>query len=194
MDDLKSEKRKIRYKFLILRNKIMPNVALVSSVNIFTKIQNIQIYNEAKIVMFYISCGSEVITDNMINSAISEGKTVAVPALKFSNFEYMKMYAVKISQLSDASQFIYGIRQPEIIMSNVIEQDNIDLIFVPGLIFDIRGYRIGYGKGCYDMWLSKSHKKTIGLAYDFQVIDKLPNEKYDIPVGSVITEKRIICI
>ncbi|MDR3275575.1 MAG: 5-formyltetrahydrofolate cyclo-ligase [Endomicrobium sp.] len=190
-DYLKSEKRKVRYEFLALRNKIKMDLALNYSAVIFAKIQKLSAYNKAKTVMFYLSYGSEVITDGMVNSAVNKRKTVVVPALK--TFEDEKMYAVKISRLEDASQFVYGIRQPEIIPDNIIERDNIDLIFVPGLAFDVSGYRMGYGKGCYDRWLKNlPSEKIIGLAYDFQITGKLPSEKYDIPVGIIITEKRII--
>ncbi|MDR3253687.1 MAG: 5-formyltetrahydrofolate cyclo-ligase, partial [Endomicrobium sp.] len=86
-----------------------------------------------------------------------------------------------------------SIRQPEIIPDDIVKQDNIDLIFVPGLAFDVLGYRMGYGKGYYDRWLKNlPSEKIVGLAYDFQIADKLPSEKYDIPVGLIITEKRVI--
>jgi 5-formyltetrahydrofolate cyclo-ligase len=191
-DCLKFEKNRIRHNFLALRNKIDTDTALSYSANIFAKVQKFSTYNNAKIVMFYLSYGSEVVTDNMINSAIHNNKTVVVPALDTSKNE--KIYAVKILKLNDASELIYGIRQPKIVMTNVIERNNIDLIFVPGIAFDISGYRIGYGKGCYDRWLEKlSLKKTMGLAYDFQITNKLPNEKYDVQLGTIVTEKRIIC-
>ena len=69
------------------------------------------------------------------------------------------------------------------------------MVFIPGIAFDARGYRTGYGKGYYDRWLkSVPLEKTVGLAYDFQITDKLPTEEYDIPVGVIITEKRIMQI
>lgn len=143
--------------------------------------------------MFYLSCGSEVVTDFMINSAFGSGKTVVVPSIK--NFRNGEMYAVKISRLEDACLSAYGIRQPEINSGNIVEKDNVDLVFVPGLAFDIKGYRTGYGKGCYDRWLkSVPFEKTVGLAYDFQVTEQLPIGKYDMPVGIIITEKRVIHI
>ncbi|MDR3257099.1 MAG: 5-formyltetrahydrofolate cyclo-ligase [Endomicrobium sp.] len=188
---LESEKRKARYEFLTLRNKIEPVLAAAYSADIFAEIKKLSVYKKAKTVMFYLSYGSEVVTDSMINFAIKEGKTVVVPAIK--NYRNRSMYAVKISKLKNACQVVYGIRQPEINADGIVEKDNIDLIFVPGIAFDVEGYRIGYGKGYYDRWLeSVASEKTIGLSYDFQITDKLPIGKYDIPVSIIITEKRII--
>ncbi|GHT64778.1 5-formyltetrahydrofolate cyclo-ligase [Endomicrobiia bacterium] len=190
-DYLESEKRKLRTEFLSLRNR-MDSVSVVAySVDIFAKIEMLATYKKARTVMFYLSCGSEVATDSMITSAIKEGKIVAVPTLK--NTIDKQLQVVKISKLEDACQLVYGIRQPEINPNDIVEKDNIDLVFVPGVAFDVLGYRIGYGKGYYDRWLeSVPISKTIALAYDFQITKKLPIGKHDIPVGTIVTERQIL--
>jgi len=188
---LESEKKEIRHKFLILRNKLAQNLIFSYSVGIFTKIKNFSVYKKAKTVMFYLSCASEVITDFMVDCAISEGKTVVAPAIK--DFTNRKMCAVKFSDLKNTYQSIYGIRQPVINADNIVEKDDIDLVFVPGVVFDTNGYRIGYGKGYYDRWLKDMpFKKTVGLAYNFQIVNKLPIRKYDLPVGFIFTEEVVI--
>lgn len=192
-DCLELEKRKVRYKFLAIRNGVEPALAAAYSADIFVEIKKLSLYRKAKTVMFYLSSGSEVITDFMVNSALDNGKTVVVPAIE--NSENRKMYAVKISRLEDACQSVCGIRQPGISPRDIVEKGDVDLVFVPGIAFDARGYRTGYGKGYYDRWLkSVPLEKTVGLAYDFQITDKLPTEEYDIPVGVIITEKRIMQI
>ena len=71
-----------------------------------------------------------------------------------------------------------------------IANKNIDLIFVAGLAFDREGYRIGYGVGYYDKFLKKVPKALkIGLAFDFQIVDKLPREAHDFPVDMIVTDK-----
>jgi 5-formyltetrahydrofolate cyclo-ligase len=192
-DCLELGKRKIRHEFLALRNRMNPDLVAVYSAGIFAGIKKLPAYEKAKIVMFYLSHGSEVVTDFMINSAFGSGKAIVVPAIK--DLRYEKMYAVKISKLEDARLTVHGIRQPEINSCSIVEKDNIDLIFVPGIAFDIKGYRTGYGKGCYDRWLkSVPFEKTVGLAYDFQVANQLPIGEYDIPVGIIVTEERVIQI
>ena len=74
-----------------------------------------------------------------------------------------------------------------------IAHKNIDLVLVPGIVFDHEGHRIGYGFGHYDKFLRKVPKATkIGLAFDFQVVDKIPREMHDVPVDMVVTEKGIV--
>ena len=192
-DYLELEKRKVRYEFLNLRNRIDPILASAYSTVIFSKLQKLHVYEKAKTVMFYLSYGSEVVTDTMIASALDEDKTVVVPAIQ--NPGDGNMFAVKISRLEDCYQSVYGIRQPEINHEDIVEKDEIDLVFVPGIAFDYDGFRMGYGKGYFDRWLAGiPFEKTIGLAYDFQITEKMPIGKYDLPVGMVITEKRIIQI
>ena len=192
-DYLESEKRKVRYEFLNLRNRIDSILASAYSNMIFARIKKLPVYEKAKTVMFYLSYGSEVATDAMISSALEEDKNVIVPAIQ--NPGDGKMFAVKLYRLEDAYQSVYGIRQPEINQEDIVEKDEIDLVFVPGIAFDYEGFRVGYGKGYFDRWLEKvPFEKSIGLAYDFQVTDKMPTGKYDLPVGTIITEKRIIQI
>ena len=190
-DYMESEKRKVRYEFLNLRDRIDPILASAYSTMIFSRIKKLPEYEKAKTIMIYLSYGSEVVTDAMITSALNEGKAVAVPAIQTPGDS--NMYAVKISRIEDAYQSVYGIRQPEINDEDIIEKENIDIVFVPGIAFDCEGYRTGYGKGYFDRWLEGIPvEKAIGIAYDFQITDKVPTGDYDLPVGAIITEKRII--
>jgi 5-formyltetrahydrofolate cyclo-ligase len=192
-DLLESEKRKVRYEFLSLRDRIEPVLAAAYSNIIAAAVKKLPAYEKAGAVMFYMSYGSEVITDAMIAAALEDGKTVAVPAIE--NPGDGAMIAVKISRIEDAYQSVYGIRQPEVNSEDAIKKDYIDLVFVPGIAFDFEGYRTGYGKGYFDRWLEGiPTEKTIGLAYDCQITDKVPSGKYDLPVGAIMTEKRFIRI
>lgn len=192
-DLLESEKRKVRYEFLNLRNKLDAlNISSYSGM-IFAKVSELPVYANAKTAMFYLSYGSEVFTDPMITAAINAGKTVVVPAI--TDPQDTKMSAVKLSSVKDANQFVYGIRQPEIDEDNVVTKEEIDVVFVPAIAFDVSGFRTGYGKGYYDRWLEGiPAEKTVGIAFDFQVTDKLPTDEFDLPVGTIVTEKRIIYV
>jgi len=190
-DLLESEKRKVRFEFLNLRDRIDPILAAAYSNIITAAVRKLPLYEKAKIVMFYMSYGSEVITDAMIAQALDDGKTVVVPAI--DNPGAGTMIAIKISRIEDAFQYVYGIRQPEIMPEESVAKEDIDLIFVPGIAFDYKGYRTGYGKGYFDRWLQGvPREKAVGIAYDCQVTDKVPTGENDLPVGSIITEKRYI--
>ncbi|MDR2436919.1 MAG: 5-formyltetrahydrofolate cyclo-ligase [Endomicrobium sp.] len=189
-DYLESEKKKARAEFLSMRNRLDSNSALLYSIAIFAAVKKLALYEQANTIMVYLSYGSEVITDFIVKSAISEGKNVVVPVIKTPG---VLMHALRIIGLEDADQLIYGIREPEANLDNVVSKDSIDLVLIPGLAFDLSGYRIGYGKGYYDRWLKDvSVSKTVGLAYDFQITDKLPIGKHDLPMGTIVTEQRII--
>jgi len=86
-----------------------------------------------------------------------------------------------------------GINEPQ---SADFSFNEMDIVFIPGIAFDITGNRIGFGKGYYDKYLSKypQNKRPfiIALVYDFQVLDKIPSQNHDIPVNLIVTDKRII--
>ena len=186
-----SEKNKLRYEYLKKRDKIEPFLRYTYSTMILSKIKKMKEYEDSKIVMFYLSYGSEVITDMMINEFLSDGKEVAVPVIQNPGDGIMT--AVKIDKLEDCIDKVYGIRQPEFNEDDVVAGNEIDLILVPGIAFDTNGYRIGYGKGYYDRWLKGTDvSKRVGIAFEVQLIEKIPNGKYDLPVGRVLTEKRVI--
>jgi 5-formyltetrahydrofolate cyclo-ligase len=190
-DLIESEKSKLRYDYLMIRDRLEPALRYAYSRVILSKIKKLKQYQNARTVMFYLSYGSEVITDAMISEFLAEGKDVAVPVIQ--NPGDGNMTAVKINHLEDCYEEVYGIRQPELNENEIVDKKDVDLIFVPGIVFDTYGYRIGYGKGYYDRWLAGTDiSKRIGLAYEVQLTDKLPNGKYDLPVGMVLTEKRVI--
>jgi 5-formyltetrahydrofolate cyclo-ligase len=155
------------------------------------KVKNLLIFKKAETIMFYLSCGSEVSTDLLINFAFEDKKDVSVAAI--TDMKNGQMEAVRISKLKEANQLVCGIRQPAVNKSKVITKESIDLVFVPGIVFSELGYRVGYGKGFYDRWLQDVDcAKVVGLAYDFQVVKEVPIGKCDLPVGFIVTEKKVI--
>lgn len=186
-----SQKNKLRYEFLKKRDKIEPFLRYTYSNMILSTIKNLKEYKDSKIVMFYLSYGSEVVTDMMINEVLLDGKEVVVPVIQNPGDGIMT--AVKINKLEDCIEKVYGIRQPDFDENDVVSRKEINLIFVPGIVFDINGYRIGYGKGYYDRWLKGTDiSKRIGIAFEVQLVEKIPKGKYDLPVGKILTENRVI--
>ncbi|MDD2523289.1 MAG: 5-formyltetrahydrofolate cyclo-ligase [Endomicrobiia bacterium] len=192
MKDLtESEKSKLRYDYLTIRDRLEPALRSAYSRVILSRIKKLESYQNAKVVMFYLSYGSEVVTDTMINEVLSDGKDVVVPVIQNPGDGIMT--AIRITHLEDCYEAVYGIRQPEFNENEIVDKQDVDLIFVPGIVFDSYGYRIGYGKGYYDRWLAGTDiSKRVGLAYEVQLIDKIPSGKYDLPVSIVLTEKRLI--
>lgn len=191
MNEVQESKNKLRYDYLKVRDRIEPHVRFTHSNSILSRIKQLDSYEDARILMFYLSYGSEVVTDLMINEVLADGKEVAVPVIQSPGDGIMT--AVKINRLEDCYEKVYGIRQPEFNENDVVSKEDVDLIFVPGIVFDLNGYRIGYGKGYYDRWLEGTDVlKRVGLAFEVQLIDKIPNGQYDLPVSKILTEKRMI--
>jgi len=89
----------------------------------------------------------------------------------------------------------YNILTPKQEFIRYIDPSEIDLVIVPGAVFDREGYRVGYGGGYYDKFLSSKIRKDISkiaIAFDLQIVDKVPREEHDISVDYIITEKEII--
>ncbi|MDR0915205.1 MAG: 5-formyltetrahydrofolate cyclo-ligase [Endomicrobium sp.] len=190
--NIAQQKNKLRNYFLYLRNNMPSYYYSIFSYQIVNAIKQFKKYQKSKIVMFYLSYGSEVMMDYMIEFACMQNKIVVLPVItnKITN----TMEAVQILNIiSDTTKAVYGIRQPNLTINNIIPKKNIDLIFVPGVAFDIYGYRIGYGKGYYDRWLQDvPQNKIVGISYNFQIIRKIPIDQYDLSVGTIITERQII--
>src|SRR3989338_3616519 len=102
----------------------------------------------------------------------------------------------KLFSLKEFKPKTFGILEPKESYQREFNPDKLDIVIVPGIAFDKNGHRIGYGYGYYDRFLKTIRKETlkIGLAYDFQLIEKIPEERHDVPVDIILTEKEIaIC-
>ena len=90
---------------------------------------------------------------------------------------------------------VSGIFEPELNFSKVLKPDLRTVMIVPALVFDRNGYRLGYGGGFYDKYMSENKKSfNIGFAFDFQIVDKVIYDEYDIPVDAVLSESEYICV
>jgi 5-formyltetrahydrofolate cyclo-ligase len=137
-------------------------------------------YMQARTIYGYLSYNQEVRTEQILMQAILDGKQVAVP--KIIDNEMVFIY---ISDLSLVEKGYKGI--PEPIVNAPVANDPSALVLMPGLAFDKNGGRMGYGGGFYDRFLSKEQNhKTVALCYDFQIVEDLPVEEFDIPVDLVI--------
>ena len=152
-----------------------------------SKLFNIEEFKKAKVVMFYVSLKDEVDTFIMIDEALKAGKRIAVPVILK---EEKRLIAGEIhNRLEDLESQHFGIYQPRQDRVKEIPLDDIDLVVVPGVAFDRKNIRLGRGHGYYDRFLSGLPKKTktIGLAFDFQVLEDLPQDPHDVPVSKIIT-------
>ncbi len=147
---------------------------------------------KAGTIMAYMCMKSEVFTRGLINDILAEGRTVCLPIVVEKE---KKLEIYKIENIdSDVEPGAFGIYEPVKLPERIINPADIDLVLVPGVGFDIRKNRIGFGGGYYDRFLSQLRPETvkIGLSFDCQVIHELPVEKFDEKMDIIITESRIL--
>ena len=142
-------------------------------------------FKEAKTVAFYLNKSSEVDTLRMIGHALRIGKEVIVPVTDH------KITFYRFSSFTDLQKGKYGILEPK---ARTPPSREPDVVVVPGVAFGLCMHRLGYGKGYYDKYLATSAAYRIGICYDFQVVEKLPNHPDDQRMDEIITEKRTITL
>ena len=185
------DKKIIRREILIKRAKIWKDNHIMLTEIIMKNLKDTIYYKNAKTIMTFISFGSEIDTHGFIKSGIKEGKNIVVPVTFHEN------RIMKPSLVLDFDEFepgYFNILTPKEEFIRYIDPSEIDLIIVPGAVFDRDGYRVGYGGGYYDRFLSKIDKSVpkIAIGFDLQIVEHVPREEFDIPVDFIITEKEII--
>jgi len=179
-------KNQIKESILEKRNSLSKEEIVQRSAQIKNNLFDSEQFKKSRIIMFFVSFNSEVHTHDMIRAAL-KNKIVVVPKVEQNEIE--PSVIIDFDSLISSGKF--GILEPIEIMKIVYK--NIGLVLVPGITFDKEGHRIGYGFGYYDKFLHKVPKAVkIGLAFDFQVIDKIPREQHDVPVDFIVTEKGVI--
>jgi len=143
-------------------------------------------FKSARVAMFFASFRSEVDTGPMIRHALTSGKRVILPKVKGKD---LALFEIRDFQ-KDVSPGAWGI--PEPVASNPIDLAEIDLIVVPGVAFDGRGNRLGYGAGFYDRLLHAFTKAIVALAFENQIVPRIHADPHDVPMEKIVTEKRVI--
>ena len=189
-----NDKKMLRKEILAKRKNIDTAKKEDMDKKIVDKFYESKYYKEAKNIFIYISYDSEIDTKEIINKALIDNKRVYVPRTEFKT---RLMDAVEIASLDNLIESEYGILEPAMEEPH-IEPDELDLIVVPGVAFDRNGGRMGYGAGFYDRYFKRISKdrmekiKKLALAYDFQILEKIPMDEQDVPVNYIITEKEFI--
>ncbi|WP_326911405.1 5-formyltetrahydrofolate cyclo-ligase [Sedimentibacter sp. MB31-C6] len=184
-------KRELRKKILNIRNNMNKEDVVEKSKIIMQKIINTEAYKKSNTIFIYMDFKNEVITSFLINQMISENKSVMIP---YTDVENINIIPVEIHNLEqDLKRCSFGYLEPKKELITPVDLKIIDLIIVPGVVFDRKLNRIGFGKGYYDRILSKkrSDTKAIAIAYEFQVLNEIPHEEHDIKMDMIVTEEKI---
>jgi len=141
-------------------------------------------FKAAGTVAFYLAKGNEVQTSQAILESLHDGKEVLIPVTGDHHIEFYRF-----SSFRDLEEGRFKVLQPRILLRPA---SGPDLVVVPGLAFGFCMHRLGYGKGYYDRYLSKSDAYRIGLSYEMQLRKELPSHEDDQRMDEIVTEERLI--
>lgn len=177
------DKAKIRETYLKIRHELGEKLRYEKNKLIRKTIEELERFKQAEHVLFYYAIKKEVSTHELLTKYLSL-KTLYLPKILSSeHFE-----AIRVRAPLTLEPGLKGVPEPE----KGEKAERLDLVLVPGVVFDKKGHRLGTGKGYYDRFLIQYPKSfKIGLAYEEQVVENLPQNPYDVPMNLIITDQNI---
>jgi len=189
---MSENKKQLRQRILQKRNTISSEMRKEKSQAITQRLLSLPQFHSAQWIMSYVTFRSEVDTIPFMEASLVWGKRIAVPVVEKATRRLL------ISEVLDISRELfpgaYGIMEPVENFRRIISPQLLNLIIVPGVAFDLQGNRLGYGGGYYDRFLKTLSPGVplIAVAFDLQVVEKIPAEYYDLKVHIIVTESRLI--
>ena len=189
MSDVHQQRKTI----LATRDHLAPEEIVSKSEAIHQRLLTLPEIADAATVCTYVSFRSEVQTLALIESLLARGKRVVVPLTRVNE---RRLDLVAIDNPADELAPGYcGIPEPRetLLPRCLVSPQNLDLIILPGSVFDLRGGRFGYGGGYYDRLLAQVPDAVrIALAFELQIVDRLVLAEHDELLDRIVTDKRII--
>ncbi len=178
-------KQEFRREVSRRRRELKAEDAVRMSALITEKVLKLNEYREASLILVYIDYKNEVQTRQIIEAAWRDGKLVAAPKV---NGKEMDFYL--LNSHDDLESGYMGIMEPR---EGLIKTDAADgMMVMPGVAFDRKLHRVGYGGGFYDRFLEAHLQiRRVAVAYEIQLFDEVPHEEFDICPEVIVTEKEI---
>lgn len=184
--DIRAVKTALRNKYKKLRAEMKPSLKERMDAQMREKLLSLRQYEKNDLLFTYVSKSIEVDTLSIIRQALADQKQVAVPRCVPGKID-MEFYL--ITGEGDLEPGAFGVLEPVPERCRLLKDYSHGLCIVPGLSFDAEGFRLGYGKGYYDRFLSQYGGFTVGLCYSSCTQWRLPHGRYDRPVNLLITDK-----
>ena len=182
-------KIRVRKETLTARTAISLQELVEKSEIITDLLLNSDIYKEANTIMAYLDFRNEVKTEKIIKTAIADGKQVVIPISVVETRQLI--LSEMINYDIELEQGAYGILEPKKEFIRETDPNVVDVVLIPGVAFDERGYRVGYGAGYYDRFLERVRPDTkkVALSFEMQIVVNAFEDTHDVPVDMIITEK-----
>lgn len=186
--DIRPIKSKLREHYKNIRMEMPADERAEMDGLIAQRVIGLRQYKNCETLLTYVSKDIEVDTRLLIDLALKSGKKVAVPKC-IDGTRNMEFYY--INNLDDLSPGTFGVLKPDDSKCIKVENFAKSLCIVPALCYDLKGYRLGYGKGYYDRFLDTYDGYVVGIVYSNCVRRSLPHGRFDRPVDLLVTEKYI---
>ena len=186
------EKENLRRYILRLRDRQSIGEVEQKSQDITDQVLHLHEYVRARGIACYVNKDTEVDTRVLIRNALGQEKRVLIPVVKKGEVD---LFFSEIKDLGkELAPGTFGILEPKQEFVRPVSLDEVDVIFVPGIVWDREGYRLGWGRGYFDRAIKKlpPHVRSAGLAFNLQLITRVPRDQFDVPVDMVVTESRVI--
>lgn len=186
MIDIRPIKTELRQKYRRLRQEMPKEIKDEHDTAIAAQVRRLWQYQSNAVLLVYVSTAIEVDTFRIINQALADGKRVAVPRC-VPDTRNMEFYY--IDSTDELSPGMFGVLEPNVNPERLYDEKDGGLCLVPAFSYDWNGFRLGYGKGYYDRFLSRFTGNIVGICYSECVQRSLPHGRYDRPVELLVTEK-----
>jgi 5-formyltetrahydrofolate cyclo-ligase len=189
---VRDRKQYIRRSLRAVRRGLSEAERLARSRRVWERVAALACYQHARVVLGYMAFDHEVLTDGLMQRAMASGKQLVLPMV-LGNRQGMALYVIEELE-RDVAPGYCGILEPQPRRTRAVAPETLELALIPGVAFDLRGGRLGLGAGFYDRLLSQLPRgiPMVGLAFDFQVIPRLPLQPHDILLDAIVTESRVI--
>lgn len=190
MNIIKQKKDEMRAQYRRRRNEMDEEEKIRRDAAIVKAAEGLVSFRCAEYVLLYAATEGEINIDALAISALEKGKKIAFPRCDTKS-STMKFHFVE--SLDELLPDSYGIREPSA-DAPVFDQTihcNSTVCFVPGLVYDTCGYRVGYGKGYYDRFLSDFSGSRVGVVYSDFIVKRVPRGHFDTKVDILLSEKNV---
>ena len=189
--DIRILKRELREECKQFRRELPLSQKAQKDEMIFQRLTALPEVQSAKLILTYVSTPIEVSTFRLIDIMLRAGKVVAVPRCA-DGVVAMDFYQIRSMQ--DLEPATFSVLEPKLDICKKITDFSDSVCIIPGLSFDLSGYRLGYGKGYYDRYLPAFGGAKIGFALSDFIEERLPRGRYYLSVDIIITEKGVVSV
>ena len=179
-----SVKESLRNILLEKRDRTSFDLMKIASERIRKKLKKMNAFRNAQKIGAYYPIGSEILTQDIIQELLSDGKEVFLPKVMGNEMEFRR-----ILDFSSLEKDNFDIMEPK---DECKADNNLEVILVPTVGISPNGVRLGYGHGFYDRFLEKNKITTISLTLEKQVVKSIPKSAHDITIDWIVTEDRIL--